>query len=76
VSFVSDDDPDSRQLSPFFSPFFFISFSFLLEAFFLHSPGYLRTHYIDQAGLFKLKDMPVCLPNAGIKGICNTPYSI
>jgi hypothetical protein len=36
----------------------------------LCSPGCLGTHSVDQAGL-ELRNSPVCLPSAGIKGMCH-----
>jgi hypothetical protein len=45
-------------------------FSFVFQdKVFLCSPGYLGTHSVDQAGL-KLRSACLCLPSAGIKGVC------
>jgi hypothetical protein len=55
----------SRLSFFFFSFFFFLVFRDRVS---LCSPGCPGTHSVDQAGL-KLRNLPLCLPSAGIKGM-------
>ena len=57
----------SRGLCTFFFFCFFLVFQDRVS---LCSPSCLGTHSVDQAGL-ELRNSPVCLPSAGIKGMCH-----
>jgi hypothetical protein len=45
-------------------------FCFFQDRVSLCSPGCPGTHSVDQAGL-ELRNLPACLPSAGIKGVCH-----
>ena len=55
-------DPLLRISNAFFFFFFFLVFE---TGFFLCSPGCPGTHFVTQ------KSTRLCLPNAGIKGVCH-----
>jgi hypothetical protein len=50
---------------------FFCCCCWFFETGFLCSPGCLGTHFVDQAGLWTQKSACLCLPGAGIKGMCH-----
>jgi hypothetical protein len=56
--------------------FVFGLFCFVWDRVSLYSPGLPGTHSVDQAGLGTQKFACLCLPSAGIKGVCHHAWHI